>query len=148
MKWTERCNYLSFNHGNGDFFTFEDNMIVSPGIFFGVYIMNSYLSEMKMRWQLWQAHCIFLCCFIFDRICSSHYPVVWQRSFNWERLDNKWVSATIGTQHPVRPRAPCAYTSSVATSVTCSAHVPEEYTWFAACQHTDNFMQGWLQVFI
>ena len=36
----ERFNYLSSNQSNGDFFTFEDDMIVSPGIFFGVYILN------------------------------------------------------------------------------------------------------------
>ena len=146
----ERCNYLSSNHSNGDFFTFEDDMIVSPGIFFGVYILNKLL---LLEWDLAERTALtsilhFFYLFTFERICSSHWSVVWQRSFNRERLENKWVTAIIGTQHPGRP-APWAYTSSVATSFTCSPPVLGEYTWwFAACQHTDNVMQGWLQVFM
>ena len=82
--------------------------------------MNCYLNELMLT-STWH---FFL---LFDRICSSHWPVVWQRSFNWERLDNKRVTGTVGIHYPGKRCAPCTYTSSVATSVhTFSKNVHDD----------------------
>ena len=60
---------------------------------------------------------------LFHRICSSHWPVVWWRGFDRKRVDNQRIPATLGLQHSSWPGPPCAHSSSLASPVTCSAHV-------------------------
>ena len=87
--------------------------------------MNCYLNEMKLRGQRSQAHFIFLFSIAFvphiDQLFDREVLIAkgWTTNESLQPLAHSTLANLV---HHVQ------YTSSVATSVTCSPHVLEEYT--------------------